>query len=61
MSTEFDSDFEEFGCTHSGKRYKVGLEQPCFEYSPKNTRAHRESHIEREEGSAHIPYHPYTL
>ncbi len=62
MSQEFDSNFEEVGCTRSGKRYKVGFGPYLFEhknssYSNKNQ---IQSPIEIEEGDAHIPYHPYT-
>ena len=60
MSQEFDSDFEEVGCTHSGKRYRVGFEPSLFEHNLDSNRNQRHSHIEKEEGGTHIPYHPYT-
>ena len=38
MSQEFESDFEDIGCTRSGKRYKVGFKPSSFEDSSNSTR-----------------------
>ena len=38
MSQEFESDFEEIGCTHSGKKYKVDFRSSLFEDSSDSTR-----------------------
>ena len=58
MSQEFESDFDEIGCTHSGKKYKVDFVSSFFENSSDTTREQSPSNIERTvEG---IPYHPYT-
>ena len=38
MSQEFESDFEEIGCTHSGKKYKVDFRSSFFEDSLDSTR-----------------------
>ena len=38
MSQEFESDFDDIGCTHSGKKYKVDFRSPIFEDSSDNTR-----------------------
>ena len=58
MSQDFESDFDDIGCTRSGKRYKVEFNSPIFEDSSDNTRPQSHSTIERIEGG--IPYHPYT-
>ena len=58
MSQEFESDFEEIGCTCSGKKYKVDFRSSVFENSSDNTREQSHSNTERIEGG--IPYHPYT-
>ena len=58
MSQEFESDFEEIGCTRSGKKYKVDFKSSFFEDSSDSTREHSQNNRERTvEG---IPYHPYT-
>ena len=58
MSQEFESDFDDIGCTRSGKKYKVDFRSPIFEDSSNSTRQQSHSHTDRtEEG---IPYHPYT-
>ncbi len=49
MSQEFESDFEDVGCTRSGKRYKVGFE-PSFEHSSDNNRDQSQNHTKREQG-----------
>ena len=38
MSQEFESDFEEIGCTRSGKKYKVDFRSSFFEDSSDSTR-----------------------
>ena len=38
MSQEFESDFEEIGCTHSGKKYKVDFRSSFIEDSSDSTR-----------------------
>ena len=38
MSQEFESDFDEIGCTCSGKKYKVDFRSSVFENSSDNTR-----------------------
>ena len=58
MSQEFESDFDEIGCTCSGKKYKVDFRSPLFENSSDTTREQSPSNIERTVGG--IPYHPYT-
>ena len=58
MSQEFESDFDELGCTRSGKKYKVNFRSSIFENSSDNTREQSHSNTERTEGC--IPYHPYT-
>ena len=58
MSQEFESDFDDIGCTHSGKKYKVDFRSSVFENSPDHTREQSHSNTERTEGG--IPYHPYT-
>ena len=58
MSQEFESDSEEIGCTHSGKRYKVDFRSSFFEDSLASTREQSQSNRERTAGG--IPYHPYT-
>ena len=58
MSQEFESDFEEIGCTHSGKRYKVYFKSSFFEDSSDSTREQSQSN--RERTARGIPYHPYT-
>ena len=58
MSQEFESDFEEIGCTCSGKRYKVDFISSFFEDSSDNTREQSQSNREIIVGG--IPYHPYT-
>ena len=58
MSQEFKSDFDEFGRTRSGKKYKVDFRSSIFENSSDNTREQSHSNTERTEGG--IPYHPYT-
>ena len=58
MSKEFESDFDDIGCTRSGKKYKVDFSSSIFENSSDNTRQQSHSNTKRtEEG---IPYHPYT-
>ena len=47
MSQEFESDSEEIGCTHSGKRYKVDFRSSFFEDSSNSTREHSQSNRER--------------
>ena len=58
MSQEFESDFDEIGCTRSGKKYKVDFRSSLFENSSDTTREQSPSNIERTVGG--IPYHPYT-
>ena len=58
MSQEFESDFDEIGCTCSGKKYKVDFKSSLFENSSDTTREQSTSNIERTVGG--IPYHPYT-
>ena len=58
MSQEFESDFDEIGCTRSGKKYKVDFSSSFMEYSSDHTREQGQSNIERPVGG--IPYHPYT-
>ena len=58
MSQEFDSDFEEIGCTRSGKKYKVDFRSSFVEDSSDHTREQSQSNTERPVGG--IPYHPYT-
>ena len=59
MPQEFESDFEEIGCTRSGKKYKVDFRYSFFEDSSDSTREQSQNNRERiVEG---IPYHPYTL
>ena len=58
MSQEFESDFEEIGCTRSGKKYKVDFRSSLFENISDSTREQSHSNIKRTGG--HIPYHPYT-
>ena len=58
MSQEFESDFDDIGCTHSGKKYKVDFRYSLFESSSNSTREQSHSNIERTVGG--IPYHPYT-
>ncbi len=47
MSQEFESDFEDIGCTRSGKRYKVGFRPSFFEDSLESTREQSQNHTER--------------
>ena len=58
MSQEFESEFDDLGCTRSGKKYKVDFRSPIFEDSSDSARHQSHSHTERIEGG--IPYHPYT-
>ena len=58
MSQEFESDFEEIGCTRSGKKYKVDFRSSLFEDSSDSTREQSQNNRERTVGG--IPYHPYT-
>ena len=58
MSQEFESDFDEIGCTHSGKKYKVDFRSSLFENSSDKIREQSHSNTERPVGG--IPYHPYT-
>ena len=58
MSQEFESDFDEIGCTCSGKKYKVDFRSSLFENSSDSTREQIHSNTERPVGG--IPYHPYT-
>ena len=58
MSQEFESDFDEIGCTCSGKKYKVDFKSSFVEDSSDHTREQSQSDIERPVGG--IPYHPYT-
>ena len=58
MSQEFESEFEEIGCTCSGKKYKVDFGSSFFEDSLDSTREQSQSNRERTVGG--IPYHPYT-
>ena len=58
MSQEFESDFEEIGCTCSSKKYKVDFRSSFFEDSSDSTREQSQSNKERIAGG--IPYHPYT-
>ena len=58
MSQEFESDFEEIGCTRSGKKYKVDFRSSFFEDSSDSTREQSQNSRERIVGG--IPYHPYT-
>ena len=56
MSQDFESDFEEIGCTRSGKKYKVDFSSSFFEDSLDNT----QEQSNRETIVGGIPYHPYT-
>ena len=47
MSQEFESDFEEIGCTRSGKKYKVDFRSSFFEDSSDSTREHSQNNRER--------------
>ena len=38
MSQEFESDFDDIGCTRSGKKYKVDFRSSIFENSSDHTR-----------------------
>ena len=38
MSQDFESDFDEIGCTHSGKKYKVDFRSSVLEDSSDHTR-----------------------
>ena len=58
MSQDFESDFDEIGCTRSGKKYKVDFRSSLFENSSNSTREQSHSNTERIVGG--IPYHPYT-
>ena len=58
MSQEFESDFDEIGCTRSGKKYKVDFISSFVEDSSNHTREQIQSDTERPVGG--IPYHPYT-
>ena len=58
MSQEFESDFDEIGCTHGGKKYKVDFRSSLFENNSDSTREQSHSNTERPVGG--IPYHPYT-
>ena len=58
MSQEFESDFDDIGCTCSGKKYKVDFSSSIFENSSDNTRQQSHSTTEIIEGG--IPYHPCT-
>ena len=58
MSQEFESDFDDIGCTRSRKKYNVDFISPIFEDSSDNTRQQSHSTTESTEGA--IPYHPYT-
>ena len=58
MSQEFESDFEEIGCTRSGKKYKVDFSSSFFEDSLDNTQEQSQSTRQTIVGG--IPYHPYT-
>ena len=50
MSQEFESDFDDIGCTRSGKKYKVDFRSYIFENSLDNTRQQSHSQTERIEG-----------
>ncbi len=54
MSQEFESDFEDIGCTHNGKRYKVGF-RPFFEDNSNSTREQSHNHRERIERGYSLP------
>ena len=58
MSQEFESDFDDIGWTHSGKKYKVDFGSPIFEISSDHTTEQSQNTTERTRGG--IPYHPYT-
>ena len=58
MSQEFESDFDDIGCTRSGKKYKVTFGSPVLGDSSDNIRQLSPSPIEEPEGG--IPYQPYT-
>ena len=58
MSQEFERDFDEIGCTRSGKKYKLYFKSSFVEDSSDHTREQSHSNTERIEGG--IPYHPYT-
>ena len=58
MSQEFESDFEEIGCTRSSKKYKVDFRSSFFEDNSDSTREQNQSSRERTAGG--IPFHPYT-
>ena len=58
MSQEFESDFDEIGCTRSGKKYKVDFRSSFVEDSSNHTREQSQSNTERPVGG--VPYHPYT-
>ena len=47
MSEEFESDFDDIGRTHSGKKYKVDFRSSIFENSFDNTRQQSHSNTER--------------
>ena len=46
MSQEFESDFDEIGCTCSDKKYKVDFRSSFFEDSLDSTREHIQSNRE---------------
>ena len=48
MSQEFESDFEEIGCTCSGRKYKVDFKYSFFEDSSDSTE-NRVKVIEKEQ------------
>ena len=58
MSQEFESDFEEIGCTRSSKKYKVDFRSSFFEDGSNSTREQSQNNRERIVGG--IPYHPST-
>ena len=38
MSQEFETNFDDIGCTRSGKKYKVDFRSSVFKNSSDNTR-----------------------
>ena len=47
MSQEFESDFDEIGCTCSGKKYKVDFSSSFTEDISDHTREQSQSNTER--------------
>ena len=55
MSQEFESDFDEIGCTRSGKKYKVDFRSSLFENNSDSTRKQSHNNIERTVGGYPLP------